>query len=53
MMCLIGVDSTDNNQSNDIKIDDFWKSVGSMMNGKNSVIDNSWKRFPLKRIFFE
>ena len=35
--CDIFSDSTDNNQSNHIGIDDFWKSVGSMMNDDGNL----------------
>ena len=49
--------STDNNQSNHIRIDDFWKDVENMMNddvnlkfprlfGKSSVIPKLWERCP-------
>ena len=35
--CDIFSDSTDNNQSNHIRIDDFRKSVGSMMNDDGNL----------------
>ena len=35
--CDIFSDSTDNNQSNHLKIDDFWKSVGRMMNDDENL----------------
>ena len=58
------VGSTDNNQSNHVIIDDFWKDFESMMNddgnlkfprlfGKSSVIPKLWERCPWERTFFE